>query len=315
MTFPDLTIIIVTYNSAVDILTCLNSIETTKGTIQLEIIVVDNNSQDKTTEIVRDRFPQVHVIANEKNIGFPAANNKALERSSGNVILLLNPDTIVHKGALEELIAFFRARKSGAIVGLHLRNGDGTRQGSVHEHPKAARFILSLFDIPRLFSGFQLLNPDSFLIDNPANPMKVGWVSGSALALNREAVKALKGLEKRFFWMEDVDLCLRAYEKGIPVYFLPKSLVTHFGGESAKSNIGRVLFHQHISKLEFARTHFGRTCGQLVQVIFVIQLTVKIVVRFIQWIFSGQRPDHRIRIDGYMAAFNYMFTHRFPAWL
>ena len=116
----DLSIIVVTYNSATDIRECLDSIERAKGRLSIEVTVVDNASVDGTVDLVRQGYPRVKLIANKHNDGFSCANNQAMILSEARNIMLLNPDTIVHDGALERIVEFMDGHPNVGVCGPRL---------------------------------------------------------------------------------------------------------------------------------------------------------------------------------------------------
>jgi GT2 family glycosyltransferase len=131
----DLSIVIVSWNTREILLNCLQSVADHPPRCSYDIWVVDNASSDGSADAVRARFPEVHVIANEQNVGFAAANNQAIVASDGAAILLLNSDTLVHAGALDRLATFMMAHRRVGIAGAHLLNADGTLQVSWASFP------------------------------------------------------------------------------------------------------------------------------------------------------------------------------------
>lgn len=311
---PDLSIVIVTYDSAKDIVPCLDSIERTKGDLDIEIIVVDNASTDGTVAEVRRRFPSVQIIANAQNVGFPRANNQALQITSGDTILLLNPDTVVHEGALSALIRFFRQRRSKQIVGLNIRNGDGSRQNSAHPLPSAREFLFYSLGLSDWLAGFRYFNYDQLDGLEIDQVTRVGWVSGAAFAFNREVLDTLRGLDEDLFWVEDFDFCYRANQVGIPVYFFPDSLVTHHVGKSGATNAACMVFHQHVSKVQFFRKHYGWVACKVLEIALCVELCMKLLVRSIQLVSLSKRAESRDRIPGYVAVLAFLLNRTMPEW-
>jgi len=311
----NLSIIIVSYNVKDLLINCLRSVFLAGNSLRLEVFVVDNASNDGTVEAVQSLFPTVRLLTNSANLGFPKANNQALSLCSGDVTLLLNPDTIVHQDALLELMSFFREQKNGAVAGLNVRNTDGTCQNSFHTELKPVRLLLSLFEINKLFKNSHILNPDAFIIKVHDKPTKVGWVTGASLAFERKVYEVIGGLDENLFWIEDADFCLRANKAGFHVYYLYKCIVTHFMGSSAKSNRRRVIFHQHVSKIKFMYKHYGFFWGIITEAIIVTQLLLKIFVRLLQSLYPPKRQESINRYEGYLAAIVFILTRRPPSWI
>lgn len=287
---PDLSIIVVTYNSVRCVADCVESIHNTKGNLDIQTIIVDNDSTDETIELVRRRFPSVTLIAAERNLGFPAANNLALTSATANEVLLLNPDTILHKGALAELVGFSRSRKGPVIVGLNIRNADGTLQscGMPIPHP-----LLSMVPLRRGNARGKR---------EPDGVQTAGYVSGAAPAVNREAVNLSVGLDEELFWWEDVDFCRRAAHMGIGVYALAAAKVTHLSGVSAATNLAGVMFHQHISRVRYFVKHSPPFTALCFSAITLLALAGKAVVRLAQYLRPTRRAEARARLVGYWRA-------------
>ncbi len=305
----DLSIIIVSYKVKNFVIQCLKSIFSNAKSIKLEVILVDNASFDGTVEQIRREFPLVNVINNQQNLGFPRANNQALEISSGRIILLLNPDTIVQPGALFELCCFLGNHRKGAIVGLNVRNTDGSRQHSTNDIPSVRDLIFSSLNLHFLFPKKHCPIIESSQV------IRVGYVSGAALSFSRAVFEQIGGFDESLFWMEDIDFCYRAYHAGLPVYFLPSAAVMHFGGESTKSNIRRVLFHQHVSKIKFFEKHYSWAAVNALKAIFFAELCGKILVRSLQWLVPSLRIESRNRISGYVTALDFIIRRRKPVWV
>jgi len=308
----DLSIIIVSFDVREFVLDCLRSVLSDADSLQIEILLVDNASSDETVVRVQEEFPSVRVIANAQNVGFPMANNQALHIVSGDVILLLNPDTVVHEGALSELVRFFRQRRGKQIVGLNVRNGDGTRQNSAHPLPSMREFLFYSLGLSDWLPGCRYFNYDQLDGLEIDQVTRVGWVSGAAFAFNREVLETLRGLDEDLFWVEDFDFCYRAHQAGIPVYFLPTGSVTHYVGKSAERNVARVIFHQHVSKIQFFRKHCGWAACKALEVALFVELCVKVLVRSIQWISMSKRTEIRDRISGYVAALAFILNRSIP---
>jgi len=310
----DLSVVIVSYNVKKLLVECLRSVFSEVDSLEIEVFVVDNASKDGTVEQIRKEFPSVIVIDNNENVGFPAANNQAINISSGELILLLNPDTFIKKGALSELEGFFRHQKGGIVVGMNVQNEDSTYQHTAHAIPSSRGVLFSCLELHRLFPKISFFNPDLNIEIDSRLPTRIGWVSGAALAFNRILLDHVGYLDENLFWMEDVDFCYRAYKAGFPVYYLPSASVTHFIGKSASKNIRRVLYHQHVSKINFVLKHYGWIFASMLRVLFFIELLIKISVRLFQLIEPNKRSENRNRISGYISVIKYIVWSISPEW-
>jgi len=254
-----LSIVIVTWNVREELEQCLRSIDKNRPQALYEVLVVDNASADGTAEAIRERFPNVKLIVNSRNLGFAAANNQGIEHSSGQYVLVLNPDTIVHAGTLDGLVAFMDANQDVGACGPRLLNPDGTIQASVRRFPTlrstfysytAVRF-LGLFR--RHYKSWRMKR---FGYDRQ---MDVDQVMGAALMVRRSALDQVGYMDEAFFmYYEEVDLCYRLKQAGWRIVFTPTAEITHLGGCS----ISQIQADKRIlslrSLLTFFRKHRGR---------------------------------------------------------
>jgi len=239
---------------------CLESITCQEG-VSHEIIVVDNGSGDGSAEMVRTRFPQVNLIANDDNRGFARAQNQVLQASTGRYVLMLNPDArIVESDALAKLVAFGDAEPLIGIIGVRILNVDGTLQFSARRFPTLGAGLFRNTFLGRLFPKNKYVK-DYLMTDWTHDEVRdVDWVSGAALAVRREAMEQIGILDERFFmYCEDVDFCYRAHEKGWRVCYFPGATVTHRIAASSDLAQVRMIYQFHRSMRLFFNQHYART--------------------------------------------------------
>jgi GT2 family glycosyltransferase len=178
-------------------------------------------------------FPNVLLIVNEQNRGFAAANNQAIRLAEGRYTLFLNPDTVIHEGALETMVQFMDGHPEAGVVGCKLLNEDGSIQYSIR---RPISFSAALFEstILRRLPPFKRKVRDVTFKKFSFDRMEeVGAVSGAALMVRRVTLNEVGPMDETYFmFMEEVDLCQRIRAKGYKVYFIPDALITHLGGES-----------------------------------------------------------------------------------
>jgi GT2 family glycosyltransferase len=304
---PRLSVIIVSYKCRALLTQCLDSLYNDPMSGDLEIIVVDNASADGTVDEVRSRYPHVAVIDNGENVGFPAANNQALRVARADSLLLINPDTVVTPHAISTLVEFLEREPIAKVVGLNVRNPDGSPQDTVHRSlPAAARFVAEQIGLPKL-----LVRPDGDdrpVDDERREPQVVGWVSGAALAFSRQVVERIGLLDEAMFWAEDLDFCYRAGAAGIPVYFLPTAHVLHYVGQSGKKNYRRMLYAQHASRVVFAERHYGRFASVMLRTMMAVVLPAKMTLRLAQLSRRSRRAESIDRLAGYWDALKFCLT-------
>ncbi len=231
---PDLSIIIINWNTKQLLLDCIASLHITVCRASFEIFVVDNGSTDGSVEAVSRIFPEVQVIANTTNQGFAKANNIALKRMKGRYAVLLNSDTVLKDAALDTLFAFMETHPRAGMCGPQLLNEDGSNQTSVGRFP----VLLSEFTSKSLMRMFapktyrRLFIPE---ISGHKKPAVVDFIIGACMMARKEAMDQAGMLdEDYFFFYEEIDWCLRMHRAGRPVYHVPEAEVYHLGGGSTK---------------------------------------------------------------------------------
>lgn len=225
-----LSVLVVSYNVAPLLRRCLASLADAD-----EIVVVDNASSDGSTEMVRQEFPGITMIASAENAGFSSAVNKAASAATGDLLLLLNPDAEVTPGALTAMCEVLRRRPHAAAVGFRQVDELGTFQLSFGPPPSLVLELVRMVVQQRLDAGDRRL---AGVVDRIfSRPVRVPWVSGSSLLVRRKAFEAVGGFDEGFFlYFEDIDFCLRIGRRIGPVYYVPSITVLHHRGRSAAGN-------------------------------------------------------------------------------
>jgi GT2 family glycosyltransferase len=282
---PTIGVIIVSYNTRELLRACLESL---RGcALPLHVVVVDSASSDDSAAMVRAAFPDLCLIEPGRNVGFAAGNNLGLqvlfetsrqetrdERHaagetrapvsrllSPDYVLFLNPDTIVHPGALEALAAFLDAHPRVGAAGPRLLNPDGSVQTAAFRFPTLAMTLLDLFPPGEALPG-RLYNswwhgryPQErdgrapFPIDHPL---------GACILARRALVEQIGGMDEQFFmYAEEIDWCYRARRAGWAIWQVPESRVTHVGGAATSQFRTRMLVALYESRLRFFRKHYS----------------------------------------------------------
>jgi GT2 family glycosyltransferase len=265
----NLSIIIVNWNTKEYLLPCLESIFKKDNRISLEIIVVDNGSQDGSGKEVKKKFPFIHVIENKKNLGFAKAVNQGLEKASGRYFLLLNPDTQVRHGAIERLVSFMESHPEAGVAGGQLFNADGSRQNSIANFPSLATefFNKSLLRwlFPKRFPGKER----EYL-----EPIEVDSVIGACMGVRREAMDQVGLLDEDYFvFLEETDWCYRMKRAGWRIYHVPQVEVYHFQGRSAEAERKKARVEYYRSRYHF----FKKNRGNLQWAVLLTGLLVRLV--------------------------------------
>lgn len=229
----DLSICIVNWNTETVLRGCLQSVYQRTQGISYEIFVVDNGSVDGSVEMVKNFFPDVCIISNQQNKGFAAANNQAIRLAKGRYILFLNPDTLIHDGAVKTMVQFMEKRPKTGAIGCKLLNPDGSIQHSIRQFPNFSVALWGSTILERLpfFRGkMKDFKMKGFTFDRME---EVDAVCGAALMVRKDLLDEVGEMDETYFmFIEELDLCRRIKAKGYTIYFLPDAVITHLGGES-----------------------------------------------------------------------------------
>lgn len=225
-----LDIIIVNHNTSADLQRCLASLQTAPPAIPHHISIVDNASSDESVASVLTRWSDVDVVALKENVGFAAANNVGIRRTSSPLILLLNSDTIVPKGAVDTLVE--RLEATGAMAaGPRLVDRDGAPEVSFG--PMLSPLAEAVQRLRVRLAGSNAGWARRYIASHVARERRVDWVSGACLLVRRAAAEEAGLLDERYFmYEEDVDFCASLRARGGHVVFTPAAQVIHLRGRS-----------------------------------------------------------------------------------
>ncbi len=283
----DLSVIIVNYNVRELLEQALDSVFRAAKGLAVEVFVVDNNSVDGSVEMVRTRFPQVHLLVNTHNVGFSRANNQAIRRARGRYLLLLNPDTIVQEDTLRTMVDFLDAHSDVGAAGCKILNPDGTfAPESRRAFPTPAVAFYRMIGLSRLFPRSRRFGRYNMTYLSPDVETEVDALSGScmfvrhaALYFSRVAYERLcrdglgatahllpgglqpdggAGLLDEAFFMygEDLDWCYRIQQAGWKIVYTPRTQIIHYKGESTKKGELRYVRLFYGAMLRFVEKHF-----------------------------------------------------------
>jgi N-acetylglucosaminyl-diphospho-decaprenol L-rhamnosyltransferase len=265
----DLSVIIVSMNCRGELAECLASVERARCSLGVETFVVDNASRDGSAAMVAEQFPQVTLIANNRNRGFAAANNQAVAAANGRNVLFLNPDTVVKPGALEVLVRTLDGDATIGVCAPQLRSADGSVQESSRREPTFAALLhqYTPLRILMIFKGaYRRYKMGDFDFCTPAD---VDIVMGAAFCVPARVLAEVGVLDERFFvYFEEMDFCRRVREAGYRVRFEPRGQITHIGGVSAATATSNLFFCR--SLFRYIRKHNGPVAGRAM--VFMLRL-------------------------------------------
>ena len=272
-----LSVIIVNYNVCYFLEQAIKStISASKG-LDVEIIVVDNNSVDKSVELVSEKFPEVILIANKDNVGFSKANNQAMRIAKGEYILLLNPDTLLEEDTLSKCCDFMDANPDAGGLGVKMVDGKGnflpeSKRGL--PTPEVAFFkifgLSSLFPKSKIFGKYHL----GFLPEDETNEVEI--LAGAYMFMRKTVLDKVGLLDEAFFmYGEDIDLSYRIVKGGYKNYYFPETRIIHYKGESTKKTSINYVFVFYKAMVIFAKKHFSHNKANLFSFLINIAIYLK----------------------------------------
>jgi GT2 family glycosyltransferase len=255
---PDVTAILVNYNAGTELEQALSSIRRELGTRRWEAVVVDNASSD-ASDAVAERFgPPVRLLRNAENVGFGRAVNQALATTTAPIVLIMNPDCQLVRGALTTLEAELLSHATCAVVGPRILDPDGSEQGSARGDPD---MLTGLFGrtspLRRLFPRLSVSRRNVILVsDSSDTSTVVQWLSGACMLAQREALSTVHGFDARYFlYWEDADLCRRLRAHGYEVRYVPGATAVHRVGHSSRTARPASIRAFHESAYLYYATH------------------------------------------------------------
>lgn len=232
----NLSICIVTWNARDLLCGCLDSLVESGVSTWAEVLVLDNASTDGTVDLLRSQFRWAKILESEQNLGFSRGNNVALRQAQGDVLLLLNPDTIVRRGSMERMLdALDGDPKIGAVGPLQF-DGEGRVQyeGAVN-FPTIWNVLCDLTLLSKLFPTSKVFCGRKLGYWDHLDDREVPAIPGSAMMVRREVFEQVGLLDESMFYAEDMDLCYRIRTAGWKVFYLASAPIIHFGGGSTKN--------------------------------------------------------------------------------
>ncbi len=296
---PLLSIVIVSWNVCDLLRCCLHALLADQGDLAMEIIVVDGASADGSVAMVADEFPFVHLIASNENLGFPKGNNVGMEAANGRYTLLLNPDTIVKKGALETMLTYLQTHPSIGLVGAQLLNADGSVQSSRRRFPTmATAFFESTWLQPiapkRVLDAYYVHDVDD------GETAVVDWVMGACMMTRREIIETIGGMDEAYFmYSEELDWQRRINDAGWKVVYLPTAQVVHYTGKSSEQAVTARHINFQRAKLRYFRLYHGEKKAWVLRVFLLMGYLSQILIESVKGVAGHKRPLRQQRINSY----------------
>lgn len=266
-------IIIVTHNSSKVLKDCLDSILKNKTDLNLEVILVDNNSTNENEQqnllLIEKEYKDLNfkLIRMQENIGFGAANNQGAKNAKGQFLLILNADTIIENNAIQQMIEFLENNPRAGAVGPKLFTRKRKTQWWACGYKTCLLRVIGY--------NFGLL---PFKLWRSQVPAQADWISGAALMIKKDIFEKVNGFDENFFmYFEDEDLCWRVKDLGYDIYYLGNLAITHLGGQSFKQSEAKSLQKKFFyeSMTYFYKKHYGPLRALTIKIITFIIMRVK----------------------------------------
>jgi GT2 family glycosyltransferase len=273
-----LSIVILCWNDRAVISDCLRSIYATTRRKEFEVIVSDNGSSDGSPEFIRNNYPQVQVIENNRNLRFAKANNVGIRACRGDYVLILNPDTIIHEGTLDTLLRFADQHVEAAAFGCRVLNADGSYQVSARPFASIRREWITAFYLRWLGHLSDWFLSDSYIGWAGLSTRAVDWITGCFMLIRADVLKQLGGFDEQFFYYyEDMDLCRRLRRSGHTILFTPDVRITHLKGQSTNQRLPPVAFalDSQITRYLYYYKYEGKTGVRRARSVALVSLLLR----------------------------------------
>lgn len=281
---PDTSCIIVTYWNEATILDCIESISNDLSPYSGEIIIVDNASGDSTLQEIRafktnDKL-SLRIIENFHNLGFARAVNEGIAAANGEYVLILNPDTVIHKGFFEKTVSFLSENSEYGIVGPKHLNRNGETEISCREFPTHLSLLFYMTGLAAIFHKNRIFNSWKMGYFDHNSSREVQQPMGACLLTRSKDLREIGFLDERFtMFFNDVDLCLRYNIAGKKAYYLSEAEITHFAGHSVFRKRSKMIILSHTAYVKYFNKYYKGFKWAVPNFIMFVLLTVSCLAR------------------------------------
>lgn len=311
---PDLTISIVNTNNRGLLDRCLGTIYETTKKISFEVFVVDNACSDGSADMVREKYPGVKLLLNSERKGFTANHNQVLRAMNGDYVLLLNEDTEIGAGCLDEMLEYLEEHPDVGALGCRILNPDGSAQNSIHRIPTLGALFSHALMLSYLFprsirlAGYKKWGYDEI--------REVPFMIGAILMLPRRVIDKIGLLDEQFFlYMDDPDLCKRVRDAGWKVVFYPNVEIMHYGGVEMARMSDRAFHNSFRSMHFFFKKHYGAWTLPFMYLSNITGAAARILIwSAVKFVRPGKRAAYSERIDYFkrVIAWHLALKYRLP---
>jgi GT2 family glycosyltransferase len=273
----DISIIIVNWNTREYLLKCLSAVFAHTCNLDLEVIVVDNYSQDQSIPAVRENFPGVTLIENPENAGFVRANNQGYAISTGKYMLLLNTDAFINETTLVNLFTHMEQNPDTGAAGCKLFYEDQSLQRSCTSFPTLLTELWQFLFLDRIFKRSKIFGQYMMTYWDMDDLREVDSVMGSCMIVRRETIEQVGFLDENIFmYSEEVDLCYRIKKAGWKIKFVPTATAVHVWGGSSRQTPTQSFLNLYRSRVYFFRKHYGSIIASVYKIILLLGSLIRL---------------------------------------
>ncbi len=280
-----LSVIIVTFNHADEIGQCLQSLKASPVRTDMEILLIDNNSSDKTVDVASSfasEFEKFELIQNNENVGFTRAVNQGLQLAKGDFVLLLNPDTIIPKETLPRLISQLENSPKIGAISPQFRNPDGSIQPSCRRFPRRRDVIYNALGLSLIFPQSREFNYWKMGDFDHQQTREVEQPQGAFLLIRNEVISQIGFLDEQFpMFFSDVDLCRRILGTGWKILFYPEAHIIHAKGTSVLRHRVKMIKTSHLSFYHYFQKYYHGKINRVLNYVVGIFLIFLMIIRII----------------------------------
>lgn len=313
----DVSVCIVNWNTKELLANCIKSLQEKTTGVSYEVIIVDNNSADGSSDMVRQRYPQCKLVASKENLGFGRGNNRGLQEATGKYIFYLNPDTVLATNALYGMFQYMESNPDAGAVGCRLLNQDRSIQFTcARTFPTLFNQFCDLMLLNRLFPKYKLFSTIEMSYWNHRDSRDIDCLSGACIFTRRDVVNTLKGFDENFFmYAEDVDLCYRIRKEGWKLHYLATEEIYHLEGQSSKKRSQKLfsfIVMRESNQIFFSK-HYGKVNSYLYRALMFTGALFRMLVAALSVLELRQnRLSKQGRKDIYLKYFNLLLWSMGP---
>ncbi len=293
----DVSVIIVSFNTLELLDKCIGSVYAHAGSLEIEVIVIDNASTDGSAEMIEQNFGEVRLVRNSKNVGFASANNQAIKLAKGKFMLLLNSDTVVLDGAIEKTVQFAEQNAKAAVVGCRTLNPDSTLQRTCFMFPSVLNLMLSSTYLYKIFPRSRFFGRELMTWWDRNDAREVDVVSGCFMLVRAEAIKQTGIMDESFFlYAEETDWCYRFRKNGWKLMFTPDAQIIHYGRASSGPRRAEMLLQLRSGILLFIKKHRSKVSYMFSCVLVALFFLLRVPYWLVRWVVSTKKRDYSYRV-------------------